>query len=177
MKHHKTGVLHCKVEKAVEDAGSKVLWTPPYWLDLQTIELYWSAGNVNVSRNYYFGLSVKSKDSDLRDGWYGNKHRTTSGKMDMRVPEDEDTNIVIEVKKVDCFKLIKKSIKCAKNHVAAIPGIFGSVDGDLHIYADYCPTNVPATSIPIDTLVNTALNTEDDEDEHKYTNGWDIIFL
>ena len=97
--------------------------------------------------------------------------------MDLRVPEDEDPNFLIEVKKVDCFKLIKKSIKCANNRVAAIPGISGSVDGDLHIDDDYCPTNVPATSIPIDTLVNTALNIEDDEDEHKYTNGWDMMRL
>ena len=27
------------------------------------------------------------------------------------------------------------------------------------------------------TLVNTALNIEDDEDEHKYTNGWDMMRL
>ena len=29
----------------------------------------------------------------------------------------------------------------------------------------------------IDTLVNTALNIEDDEDNHKYTNGWDMLRL
>ena len=29
----------------------------------------------------------------------------------------------------------------------------------------------------IDTLVNTALNIEDDEDNHKYTNGWDMMRL
>ena len=97
--------------------------------------------------------------------------------MDMCLPDDKYSIFLIEVKKVDCFKLIKKSIKCANNRVAAIPGISGSVDGDLHIDDDYCPTNVPATSIPIDTLVNTALNIEDDKDEHKYTNGWDKMRL
>ena len=63
--------------------------------------------------------------------------------MDPRVPEDEYPDLVIEVKKVDCFKLIKKSINCANNRVAAIPGISGSVDGDLHIDADYRPSNAP----------------------------------
>ena len=37
MKRHKTKVLCCKVEKEVEDAGGKVLWTPPYCLDLHPI--------------------------------------------------------------------------------------------------------------------------------------------
>ena len=63
--------------------------------------------------------------------------------MDLRVPEDEDTDFVIKSKKVDCFKLIKKKIKCATNHIAAITGIYGSVDGDLHIDYDYLPNNVP----------------------------------
>ena len=131
--------------------------------------MYWSSGKGNVSRNYYFSRSVKSIVSNLRDGWYGNTHFTPSGKTDLRVPEDEDTAFVIEVKKVDCFKLIKK-IKCANNCVAAIPGISGSVNGDLHIDAEYLPSSVPEIDIKMDTLVNTALNTEDDEDEHKRTN-------
>ena len=131
----------------------------------------------NVSPNYYFGRSFKSTVSYLRDVWHGNTHRTTSGEMDLSVPEDEDPDFVIEVKKVDCFKLIKKSIKCANDRVAAIPIISGSGDGDLHINADYRPTNVPATAIPINTLVKTALNIEYDEDEHKYTNSWDMMRL
>ena len=97
--------------------------------------------------------------------------------MDLRVPKDKDPNFLIQVKKVDCFKLIKKLIICANYRVAAIPGISGSVNGDLHINYEYRPTSVPATAIPIDTLVNTALNIEDDEDEHKYTNGWYMMRL
>ena len=97
--------------------------------------------------------------------------------MDLHAPEDEDPDFVIEGKKVDCFKLIKKSIKCANYRVVAIPRISGSVYGDLHIDADYRPTNFPATAILIDTLVNTALNIEDDEDKHKYTNGWNMMRL
>ena len=57
--------------------------------------------------------------------------------MDPRVPEDEYPDLVIEVKKVDCFKLIKKSINCANNCVAAVTGISGSVNGDLRIDDDY----------------------------------------
>ena len=60
--------------------------------------------------------------------------------MDLRVPENEDLDFGIEVKKVDCFKPIKKSIKCANYHVATIPGISGSVDWDLHIDDYYRPT-------------------------------------
>ena len=75
------------------------------------------------------------------------------------------------------FQAHKKSIKCASNHVASITDISGSVDGNLHIDTDYRPTNFQATDIPIDTLVNTDLNIEDDEDYHKYTNGWDMIRL
>ena len=48
---------------------------------------------------------------------------------------------------------------------------------DLHIYADYRPTNVPSTSIPIDTIFNPDFNVEDDEDDHKYTNGWYMMRL
>ena len=96
--------------------------------------------------------------------------------MDLQFPEYEDPNFVIEVKNVD-FSSLKKSIKCANDHVADIPGISGSVNGDLHIDAEYRPTNVLATYIPIDTLVNTDLNIEDEEEELKYTNGWDMMRL
>ena len=75
------------------------------------------------------------------------------------------------------FQAHKKPIKCANNCVAAIPGISGSVNGDLHIDAEYLPSSVPEIDIKMDTLVNTALNTEDDEDEHKHTNGWDMMRL
>ena len=78
--------------------------------------------------------------------------------MDLRVPEDENSNFVIEVKMVDFFNLIKKSIKCANNCVSAITAIYSSVHGELHINADHRPTNVPAIAIPIDTIFNTALN-------------------
>ena len=70
-----------------------------------------------------------------------------------------------------------KKIKCANDCVAAIPGISGSVNGYLHIDDEYLPTNVPETFILIDTLVNTALNIEDDEDGKKYTNRWDMMHL
>ena len=75
------------------------------------------------------------------------------------------------------FQAHKKSIKCSNDRVAAIPGISGSVNGGLHIDSSYHPTNFPVTIIEIDTLVNTALNIEDDEDEHKYTSGWDMLRL
>ena len=78
--------------------------------------------------------------------------------MDLRSPEYKYPDIAIEGKKVDCFKLIKKPIKCANYRVAAITSISGSVNWDLHINADYLPINVPAIDIPIYTLVNTALN-------------------
>ena len=73
------------------------------------------------------------------------------------------------------FQSHKKSIKCANDRVADIPGISGSVDGDLNINADCPPTRAPSTAIPIDTIVNTTLIIEDDEDEHKYTNVWDMM--
>ena len=69
------------------------------------------------------------------------------------------------------------ALPCPAFFALSLSFISGSVDGDLHIDADYRPTNVPATDIPINTIVNTALNIEDDEDEHKYTNGWDMIRL
>ena len=37
LKRHKPQVLRCKVEKAAEYAGGKVLWTTPYFPDLHTI--------------------------------------------------------------------------------------------------------------------------------------------
>ena len=49
MKRHNPKVLCCKVEKSVKGAGGKILWTPPYCLELHPIELYWSAGKENVS--------------------------------------------------------------------------------------------------------------------------------
>ena len=95
------------MDKTVKDAGGKVLWTSPYCSDLQPIELYWYSGKGNVTRNYYFGRSVKLTVSELRDGCYGNTHHAPSRKMDLRVPVDKYPDFVIEVKKVDCFKLIK----------------------------------------------------------------------
>ena len=56
--------------------------------------------------------------------------------MDLRVPDDECPDFVIEVKKVDCFNLIKKLIKCANDHVDAITSISGLVDWDPHINDD-----------------------------------------
>ena len=97
--------------------------------------------------------------------------------MDLSVPADEDPNFVIEVKKVDCFKLIKNPIKCDNYRVAAITGIYGSLNREIHINADYLPTNYLATSTPMDTILNNALNIEDYEDEEKYTNGWDMMRL
>ena len=124
----------------------------PYFPYLQPIELYWLKGKGNVSHNYYFVRRVKSTVYDLRYGWYGNTHFTLSGKMDLSVPEDKYPDFIIEVKKVECFTLIKKSIRCANNGVAAILSIYSPVDRDLHIDAEYRPTNVPATAIPIDTI-------------------------
>ena len=68
------------MEMSVEDAGGKVLCTPPYFPYLQPIELHWSEGKINVSRHYYFGRSVKFTFSDMKDGWYGKSHCTPSGK-------------------------------------------------------------------------------------------------
>ena len=107
MKRHKPKFLCCKVENAVEDSGVKVLWTPSYCLDLQPMEVHWLSGKVNISRNYYFGRSVKYTFSILRDSWYGNNNCTPSRKMDLRVPEDEYPYFLIKLKKVDCFNLIK----------------------------------------------------------------------
>ena len=88
------------MKKSVKDSGIKVLWKPHYCPNLHLIELYWSSGKGNVSRNYYFGHSVKYTVSYLRDGWYVKPHSTTSGKMDLRVPEDEDAYFVIKVKRL-----------------------------------------------------------------------------
>ena len=109
MKRHKPKVLRCNVEMEVKDAGGKVLSTPTYCPDLQKIELYRFVGKGIYPHNYYFGYSVKYTVSDLRDGWYGNTNQTPSEEMDLRVPEYEDPDFIIEVKKVDCFKLILKT--------------------------------------------------------------------
>ena len=68
--------------------------------------------------------------------------------------------------------ILLKKIKCANDRVSAITDISSTVDGDPHIDADYQPTNVPATAIPIENIVNTALNIEDDEDKHKHR--WEL---
>ena len=73
--------------------------------------------------------------------------------------------------------IVLRSIKYTNDRVASVPGISISFDGDLYIDYDYRLINIPATTIPIDTLVNTSLNIEDDEDEHKYTNGWYMMRL
>ena len=137
LKRHKPEVFFCNMEKSVEDYGGKVLWTPPYCPYFQPIGVYWLAEKVNFSRNYYFLCSFKSTVFSLRYGWYSDSHCTPSGKMDMRVPEDKYPDFLIKVRKVDRFKLIKKSIKCANGRIAANPVISGSVDRDLHINADY----------------------------------------
>ena len=40
--------LVCEVEKAMNERGHCILWTPPYTPELQPIELFWAAGKNNV---------------------------------------------------------------------------------------------------------------------------------
>jgi hypothetical protein len=40
LRDNKPAMLECAVEKYLQDRGHKVLWTPPYCPDLQSIELY-----------------------------------------------------------------------------------------------------------------------------------------
>ena len=62
---------------------------------------------------------------DLRDGWYGNLHKNEDGAMEIRVPEDEeDADLVEEIKPADCDGLVCHSIKCANERVAAVIGIY-----------------------------------------------------
>mmetsp|Transcript_21520 Transcript_21520/g.44287 ORF Transcript_21520/g.44287 Transcript_21520/m.44287 type:complete len:705 (+) Transcript_21520:260-2374(+) len=172
-KKHKPDILRCKVEMAIEEAGGQVLWTPPYCPDVQPIELYWAAGKGNVSRNYYHGRKVKATIEDLRDGWYGNKYKDANGAWYLRTPEDEDPDLVEEIKPADCGALVRHAIKCANDRVAKIPGLSGAVDGELLVDPEYRRVEVAATDIPIDTLVNTALAVEDFDDEDGDGDGGD----
>jgi hypothetical protein len=157
LKDNKPDVLRCKVEKFIEDEGGTVLWTPPYCPDLQPIELFWAAGKNNVALNYYHGRSVKETVKDLRDGWYGNLYRNRSGVMEPRTPEGEDPDIVEEIDASDCGGLVRHSIKCANERIKAIPGISGTVEKCIIVDPEYKRVEVTADAIPIDTLVNTAL--------------------
>lgn len=156
LKKHKPDVLRCKIEKFIEDEGGAVLWTPPYCPDLQPIELYWAAGKGNVSMNYYHARSCKETVKDLRDGWYGNLYKQ-GDVMAPRIPEDEDPDFVEQLDPSDCGKLVGHSIRCANVRVKAVPGISGEVDGQLTVDPTYQRVDVAPTAVPIDTLVNTAL--------------------
>ena len=158
LREHKPDVLRCKIEKFIEDDGGTVLWTPPYCPDLQPIELFWAAGKNNVALNYYHGRSCKETVKDLRDGWYGNLYRNAGGVMEPRTPEGEDPDIVELLDECNCGGLVRHaSIKCANIRVEAIPGISGKVEDGLEVDDAYERVQVDATAVPIDTLVNTAL--------------------
>ena len=58
----------------------------------------------------------------------------------------------------NCGGLVRHaSIKCANIRVEAIPGISGKVEDGLEVDDAYERVQVDATAVPIDTLVNTAL--------------------
>lgn len=169
LKKNKPDALRCKIEKFIEDEGGAVLWTPPYCPDLQPIELFWAAGKNNVSLNYYHGRSCVNTVKDLRDGWYGNLYKE-GDEMVPRVPEGEDPDVVELLDPSDCGKLVAHSIKCANTRVEAVPGISGKVDADGQLTIDpaYQRVDVAPTAVPIDTLVNTALegvNAQAEEEE------------
>ena len=74
-----------------------------------------------------------------------------------RTPEGEDPDVVEQLDPSDCGKLVGHSIKCANERVKAVPGISGEVDGQLTVDPTYQRVDVAPTAVPIDTLVNTAL--------------------
>jgi len=57
----------------------------------------------------------------------------------------------------DCGGLVRHSIKCANDRVKAIPGVSGTVEKCLVIDPEYKRVEVTPDAVPIDTLVNTAL--------------------
>jgi len=77
--------------------------------------------------------------------------------MTPRVPEGEDPDLVWEIDASDCGGLVRHSIKCANDRVKAIPGISGTVEKCLVVDPEYKRVEVTPDAIPIDTLVNTAL--------------------
>ena len=58
----------------------------------------------------------------------------------------------------DCGALVRHAIGEANKRVANIPGISGTVDGDLQVDEQYRRVEVAVTTIPIDTLVNTSFD-------------------
>ena len=84
-------------------------------------------------------------------------YRSGSGVMTPRVPEGEDPDLVWEIDASDCGGLVRHSIKCANDRVKAIPGISGTVEKCLVVDPEYKRVEVTPDAIPIDTLVNTAL--------------------
>jgi hypothetical protein len=57
---------------------SDILWTPPYCLNLQLIKLIWTARKGHASDEFENGRKMKNTVSNLRDGWYGNKHKLSA---------------------------------------------------------------------------------------------------
>jgi hypothetical protein len=114
LQEHKPELLECKVEKYLHDRGHQMLWTPPYCLDLQPIELFWAAAKNHAAWMHFEGQKMKDTVSHLQAGWYDNGHLHTDlgREPGKRECVDDDENHPFK-KGVDCRKLWRTLLKKA----------------------------------------------------------------
>ena len=70
LKEHDPQQLKCKVEQLLLDRGHNILWTPPYYPELQPIELFWAAGKNHVAQKFETNQTMRNVVKYLGEGWY-----------------------------------------------------------------------------------------------------------
>jgi transposase/ribosomal protein L30E len=165
LRDNKPEARECLVERLLRESGHDVLWTPPYCPDLQPIELFWAAGKGRVSDQFENGRKMKETVADLRDGWYGNKHKLSA-------QDAADPDIFVEPS--DCGKLAEHAIKMAnKRFIAMCPGLSGMI-GNLE--CDYSLVEAVGTrEFPIGLVVldlaREVIVVNDDDDSSDDSDG------
>jgi transposase len=150
LKENRPDLLECKVEKALNDRGYKVLWLPPYCPDLNPIEMFWAAGKNHTALSYYSGRTMKETVRQLREGWYGNADTFPVGHALHKAP-------------VSCNKLFNESVHAAgTKFVPLCDGISGPINA-LIVDPTYQDDEI---DIPIDALVLDLARVDEEDDDN-----------
>ena len=113
---HKPDMVKPKLVVNFAAKGWHVLFTPPYWPDVQPIELFWAAGKNHArALNTDHTRQLEEVVAHLREGWYGNEYRGGTKRA------------------VSCSGLVRTAIAKANARVVLDEYLTGTVDGGLTV--------------------------------------------
>ena len=153
---HNPSVLRDRVQAELEEDGFEVIWTPPYLLEVQPIELFWAGGKNYAADQFINKRSMKDTVNDLRDGWYGNQYFNSAATVDGMIVEGPRLlrgRYGILKKPVNCAGLVRKAIREANVIIGYTPGIQGTIEAGVVIGADFVDLVPTALDVVIDMTI------------------------